>query len=371
MAELWLNYIWTIAELWLNYGWTMAELWLNYGWTIAELWLSYSWTIAELWLNYGWTIATLTSLAQRKKISSLVLHRARDSRPHEAQTKNTPGCCSRVKFRVTWRGSCSNLVKKQFFWPSNWCYSFPDLNKLFTRFQCPIFIAPGCIECVDNLFWFSSFEQAHPSYLRNLIYPYIQILIRSIFYWYYYNRYYPIQYIHIDRYIDIIRKISADPSRMLGERAGEECAGDRDRLTDRDRQTETDRQRQTDRDRQTETDRRRQRQRERQRDRDRERDRERERERDRETERQRDRETERQRDRETERRRDGETERRRDGETERRRDGETERRRDGETERQRDGETERQRDGETDRQTGFGRGHLHFSWFFSRVRKQR
>ena len=27
-----------------------------------------------------------------------------------------------------------------------------NLNKLFTSFQCPIFIAPGCIECVDNLF---------------------------------------------------------------------------------------------------------------------------------------------------------------------------------------------------------------------------
>ena len=46
---------------------------------------------------------------------------------------------------------------------------------------------------------------------------------------------------------------SADPSRMLGERAGEERAGDRGRQTDRrtDRQTERQRERETERDRQT------------------------------------------------------------------------------------------------------------------------
>ena len=36
--------------------------------------------------------------------------------------------------------------------------------------------------------------------------------------------------------------LSADPSRMLGERAGEDCAGDRDRQTDRPTDRPTNRQ---------------------------------------------------------------------------------------------------------------------------------
>ena len=98
----------------------------NFGEKLANIWELFIHIYTLFWPCICAGIKWQTSLQRhspnrKNKQSRTPL--SETARPNETQTKNTPEC-SKGKFRVTWRGSCSNLVKKHFFWPSNWCYAF-------------------------------------------------------------------------------------------------------------------------------------------------------------------------------------------------------------------------------------------------------